>query len=140
VGAVTKSIFFETVFVLTVILLGAGTASAQGPGYGSRGLGCPGWQGGIGRMSFGVRESGPLAGWIKDGVTMRPGYQEAARSMSKFDAQMALRNYVTRNPDLQLGSIRDKGNTFEADVIGKDRSLVNRIIVEKDTGWIRSIY
>ena len=135
-----RSIFFEIVFVLTVALLGAGTVSAQGPGYGSRGSGSPGWQGGMGRMSFGVRDSGPLAGWIKDGGTMRPGYQEAERSMSKFDAQLALRNYVTRNPNLQLGSIRDKGDTFEADVIGKDRSLVGRVTVEKDTGWIRSIY
>ena len=134
------TIFIRAVIVLTAALLGAGIASAQGRGCGSRGSGSPGWQGGMGRMSFGVRDSGPLAGWIKDGGTMRPGYREAERSMSKFDAQLALRNYVTRNPNLQLGSIRDKGDTFEADVIGKDRSLVGRVIVEKDTGWIRSTH
>jgi len=60
--------------------------------------------------------------------------------MTKFDAQLALRNYVTRDPNVQLGSIRDKGDSFEADVIGKDRSLVGRVTVEKDTGWIRPIY
>jgi hypothetical protein len=60
--------------------------------------------------------------------------------MTRFDAQLALRNYVTRNPELQLGTIRDKGDAFEADVIGRDRALVGRILVEKDTGRIRSTY
>jgi hypothetical protein len=126
--------------VLTVALLGAGTVRAQGPGYGSGGRGCPGRQGAVGGMSFGVKDSGPLAGWIKDGGTMRPGYRGPEGAMTRFDAQLALRNYVTRDPNVQLGSIRDKGDTFEADVIGKDRSLVGRVIVEKDTGRIRPTY
>ena len=134
------SVFIKAVIVLTAVLLSADIASAQGRGYGSRGSGFPGWQDGTGRMSFGVRDSGPLAGWIKDGGNMTPGYQDAEGSMRKFDAQMALRNYVTRNPELQVGTVRDKGDTFEADVIGKDRSLVGRVIVEKDTGWILPIY
>ena len=134
------SVFIKAVVVLTAVLLGAGIASAQSRGYGSRGPGSPGWQDGMGRMSFGVRDSGPLAGWIKDGGTMQPGYRGPEGAMTKFDAQLALRSYVTRDPNVQLGSIRDKGDTFEADVIGKDRSLVGRVIVEKDTGWIRSTY
>ena len=134
------SIFIEAVIALTVALSGAGSVSAQGPGFGSRGSGSPGWQGGMGRMSFGGRESGPLAGWIRDGGTMRPGYRAPEGAMTKFDAQLALGNYVTRNPELQLGTIRDKGGTFEADVIGKERSLVGRVMVEKDTGRIRSTY
>jgi len=91
-------------------------------------------------MGFGVKDSGPLGDWIKDGGTMRPGYREPEGAMTRFEAQLALRNYVTRNPELQLGTIRDKGGTFEADVIGKESSLVGRVVVEKDTGRIRSIY
>jgi hypothetical protein len=134
------NIFIQAVIVLTVALLGADTAWTQGPGYGSRGSGLPGAQGGMGRMSFGIKESGPLAGWIRDGGVSQPGYRGPEGAMTRFDAQLALRNYVTRNPDVQLGSLRDKGDTFEADVIGKDRSLVGRVVVEKDTGRIRSIY
>jgi hypothetical protein len=91
-------------------------------------------------MSFGVRDSGPLAGWVKNGGIMRPGYREPEGPVTKFDAQLALRNYVTRDPNRQLGSTRDKGDTFEADVIGKDKALVGRVRVEKDTGRIRPIY
>jgi hypothetical protein len=133
-------IFIEAVIMVTAALFGAGSVSAQGPGYSSRGSGFPGWQGGMGRMSFGIKDNGPLAGWISDGGMMRPGYQEPGRAMTKFEARLALRNYVTRDPNVQLGSIRDKGDSFEADVIGKDRALVGRVVVDKDTGWIRSIY
>jgi hypothetical protein len=139
-GAVKGRIFIKAVVVLTVAFLGADIASAQSRGHGLSGSGSPGWQGGMGRMSFGVRDSGPLAGWIRDGGTMRPGYREPEGAMTKFNAQVALRNYVTRNPELQLGTIRDKGDAFEADVIGRDRSLVGRVIVEKDSGRIRSTY
>jgi hypothetical protein len=91
-------------------------------------------------MSFGITDTGPLAGWIKASGAMPPGCRGPEGAMTKFDAQLALRNYVTRDPNVQLGSIRDKGDSFEADVIGKDRSLAGRVIVEKDTGWIRPIY
>jgi hypothetical protein len=140
VGAVKVSSLIKLVIVLTAALLGADIASAQSRDYCSRGSGSPGRQGGMGRTSFGVMDSGPLSGWIGDGGTMRPGYREPEGAMTKFDAQLALRNYVTRNPELQLGTIRDKGDAFEADVIGKDRSLVGRVVVEKDTGRIRSTY
>lgn len=133
-------IFINAVIVLTLALLGADIAAAQSRGCGSRGSGSSGWQGGLGRMSVGFKDSGPLAGWIRDGGAMRPGYREPEGAMTKFDAQLALGNYVTRNPELQLGTIRDKGDAFEADVIGKDRSLVGRVVVDKDTGWIRSTY
>jgi hypothetical protein len=134
------SIFIKAVIALALVLSGAGIASAQGRGYGPRVSGSPGWQDGVGRMSFEVRDSGPLAGWIKDGSMMRPGCRKPKGAMSKFEAQLALRNYATRNPELQVGTVRDKGDAFEADVIGKDKSLVGRVIVEKDTGWIRSTY
>jgi hypothetical protein len=134
------TIFIRVVILLSVALLGAGTAWAQGSRYGSGGLGCPGRQGVMGGMSCGINDSGPLAGWIKDGGTMQPGCRGPEGPMTKFDAQLALRNYVTRDPNVQLGSIRDKGDNFEADVIAKDRALVGRITVEKATGWIRSIY
>jgi hypothetical protein len=130
----------EAVILLTAVLLGAGIASAQGRGYGSNGSGFPGSRGGMGSMSFGVRDSGPLAGWVNDGATMGPSWQQPRGPMTKFDAQLALRNYVTRDPNLHLGTLRDKGDTFEADVLGKDRSLVGRVTVEKDTGRIRSMY
>jgi hypothetical protein len=94
----------------------------------------------MGRTGFGIKDNGPLSGWIRDGGMMRPGYLGPGRAMTNLEARLALRNYVTRDPNVQLGSIRDKGDSFEADVIGKDRSLVGRVVLEKDTGRIRPIY
>jgi len=45
-----------------------------------------------------------------------------------------------RNPNLKLGEIEDKGNAFEAEIQTKDGSLVDRILVDKYTGWMRSVY
>jgi hypothetical protein len=53
-----------------------------------------------------------------------------------------LENYVqsTRNPNLKLGKITDKDQYFEAEIVTKDNSLVDKILVDKQTGWMRSIY
>jgi hypothetical protein len=44
------------------------------------------------------------------------------------------------NPNLKLGKIKDEGSFFEADVVTRDNSLVDKLIVDKDTGHLRSIY
>jgi hypothetical protein len=51
-----------------------------------------------------------------------------------------LQNYVSRNPNLKVGTVQDEGNSFEANVTTKDGSLVNKLFVDKDTGRIRSEY
>jgi hypothetical protein len=45
-----------------------------------------------------------------------------------------------RNPNLKVGEIEDKGYVFEAEILTKDNSLVDKILVDKRTGWMRSIY
>lgn len=43
--------------------------------------------------------------------------------------------------DLKLGDIKDEGQYFEAEIVTKDNSsLADVIIVDKDTGWMRSAY
>ncbi|MGD9132493.1 MAG: hypothetical protein PVF78_02525 [Desulfobacterales bacterium] len=44
------------------------------------------------------------------------------------------------NPNLKLGKIKDEGSFFEADLVTRDNSLVDKLIVDKDTGHLRSIY
>lgn len=46
----------------------------------------------------------------------------------------------TKNPNLKLGDILDKGELYEADVLTKDGSLVDKIQVNKKTGYLRSAY
>jgi hypothetical protein len=41
---------------------------------------------------------------------------------------------------LKLGKIMDKDQYFEAEIVTKNDSLVDKILVDKQTGWMRSIY
>ena len=53
-----------------------------------------------------------------------------------------MENYLTnmRNPNLKLGKIKDTGTAFEAEIVTKDNSMVDKIVVDKITGWMRSGY
>jgi hypothetical protein len=42
---------------------------------------------------------------------------------------------------LKLGKIKDEGSAFEVDIVTKSNgSLVDKILVNKNTGWLRSAY
>lgn len=128
---------------------GAGP-SMMGPGYGT-GPGMMGWGYGMGpgmmcpgMMGWGYgRGPGMMHrgwGW---GPQHGPQYEQPQGPMSEKDAKAILENYLqsTRNPNLKLGKIEDKGNAFEADIVtAKDGSLVDKLLVDKYTGWMRSVY
>jgi hypothetical protein len=71
-----------------------------------------------------------------------PQYQQPQKPLDKSDAEAMVKNYLaaTRNPNLKLGKIEDKGNAFEADIVTKDNSLADKIFIDKNTGWMRSAY
>ena len=62
--------------------------------------------------------------------------------MEEKDARAILENYLTsmRNPNLKLGKISEKDYYFEAEILTNENSLVDKIIVDKFTGWMRSVY
>ncbi|TET51866.1 MAG: hypothetical protein E3J53_04345 [Desulfobacteraceae bacterium] len=62
--------------------------------------------------------------------------------MKEKESRAILANHLksTRNPNLKLGKVTEKDNCFEADILTKDNSLADKIIVDKYSGWIRSIY
>jgi hypothetical protein len=53
-----------------------------------------------------------------------------------------VQNYLnaTRNPNLKLGKIKEEGSTFEAEIVTKNGSLVDQLLIDKNTGWMRSGY
>jgi hypothetical protein len=71
-----------------------------------------------------------------------PQYQQPQKQLEEKDAKAILENYLnsTRNPNLKLGKIKDKGNAFEAEILTKNDSLVDRILVDKNNGGMRSAY
>ena len=44
------------------------------------------------------------------------------------------------NPNLKLGKIAEFEPYFEIPILTKDGSLVEKILVDKRTGWLRSVY
>jgi len=71
-----------------------------------------------------------------------PRYQQPQSPLGEKDARAILEDYLSsmRNPNLELGEIKDRGDAFEAEILTKDNSLVDRVLVDKNTGWMRSAY
>ena len=111
-------------------MMGRGYGMGPGMMHGGRGMGPGGMHRGWGM--------GPQYGPGYQG----PQYQQPQKPMEEKDAKELLENYLesTRNPNLKLGKIEDKGEGFEADILTKDGSLVDKILVDKRTGWMRSVY
>jgi hypothetical protein len=139
-----------------VLIFGAAISYAQtNPGMmgGQGGWYCPysgQWMGpgmmGKGMMGPCMGGQGMMGGHGMMGQGMMgPGHghqQQLQKPLEEKDARAILENYITnmKNPNLQLGKINDAGTTFEAEILTKDNSLVDKIMVDKKTGWMRSAY
>lgn len=95
-----------------------------------RGMMNPGWPNSIGPGMIGVYP------WNK------PPYRQFAKPLGEKDALALVENYLdsTQNPNLKLGKNKDEETDYEFDVVTKDNSLVDRLLVNKVTGYIRSVY
>lgn len=74
---------------------------------------------------------------------MGRGYgKETVKPFTKDEVEIIVKNYLifTRNPNLKLGNITEKEDYFEAEIITKEKSLVDKLLVDKYTGWFRSAY
>jgi hypothetical protein len=120
----------------------------MGRGYGmGRGMMHPGWGMGPGMMGRGYGRGpgygmGPGMMGPGYGYGYGPQYQQPQKPLDKEEAKAMVEDYLnsTRNPNLQLGKIEDKGSSFEADIVTKDGSLVDKLAIDKSTGWMRSAY
>jgi hypothetical protein len=132
--------------------MGPGMMGGQGYGYGmgpgmmgGRGYGYgmgPGMMGGRGYgYGMGPGMMGPGYGY---GPSQQYPYaqQQPQKPIDKEQAKSIVENYLksTGNPNLKLGDIKDEGQNFEADVVTKDDSLADKILIDKNTGWMRPAY
>jgi rubrerythrin len=69
-------------------------------------------------------------------------YTEPGKPLEMKDAKAMMEDYLksTRNPNLKLGKIKDKGDAFEAEVLTKNSALVDKILIDKQTGRMSSTY
>jgi len=122
-------------------MMGPGYGYGMGPGmmgggYGGYGMMGPGYGMGPGMMGPGYGYGyGPQYGYGQQ-------YRQPSTPLSEDQAKQEVGNYLssTRNPNLKMGKIEDRGNDYEVNIETKDGSLVNKILVDKDTGWMRSAY
>jgi len=122
-------------------------AIRMGHGYGfSRGQGRTGW-GMMGGYGYGMGP-GMMGG---SGYGMGPGmmgpgygpqYQSGGKPVNLKEAETMMNDYLksSRNPNLKLGKIKDIGSAFEAEIRTRNNDLVDRIMIDKETGYIRSVY
>lgn len=128
---------------------GMGPGMMQGGGYGY-GMG-PGMMGGRGYgygMGGGMME-GRGHGYGMGGGMMggrgygydRP-YAAPGKPLEMKDAKAMMEDYLksTRNPNLKLGKIKDMGTAFEAEVLTKSNTLVDKVLIDKQTGRMNSAY
>ena len=148
-------------FSILVVLLALGSVYAQSsnPAYNpppQSGWYCPNcgsYQGGGYGMGPGMM-GGRGYGYGMGPGMMGPGYgygpnqqypnaqQQPQKPIDKDHAKSMVENYLksTGNPNLKLGDIKDEGQNFEADVVTKDNSLADKILIDKNTGWMRPAY
>jgi len=113
----------------------------MGPGYEmGPGMMGPGYEMGPGMMSPGWRGRGMGPARREPGSGRQP--LQERRQLEEKDVRSIVENYIRsmRNPNLELGKIKDAGNVFEAEIVTKDKSLVDKVLVDKNTGWMRSAY
>jgi hypothetical protein len=116
----------------------------MGPGYGyGYGMG-PGMMGGPGYGGYGMgpRMMHPHGMGYGYGYGYGPEYRQREKPLTENDAKEMVESYLknSRNPNLQLGKVTEKGAYYEADIVTKDNSLVDKILVDRYTGWMRSAY
>ncbi|MGC9325760.1 MAG: hypothetical protein ACP5G0_13545 [Desulfomonilia bacterium] len=109
--------------------------SEIGPGYGyGRGYGM-----GPGMMHRGY---GPMHRWGGPDQYYGPRSWQRQEPLKEKEASEIVQNYLssTRNPNLKIGKITEKESTFEVEIVTKENSLVDKVAVDKYTGWMRSVY
>jgi hypothetical protein len=113
-------------------------SATRGPGRG------PGWGYGMGPGMMGRGYYGMGPGMMGPGYQGYgpQQYQQPSKPLTEKDARAMVENYIqsTRNPNLKLGKITAKDAYFEAEILTKNDALVDKILVDKNTGWMRSIY
>jgi hypothetical protein len=73
------------------------------------------------------------------GGPRRDDYGERRAVRSRGEAQRVLNDYYMRR-SMRIGPIRENRFYFEADVLDRNNRFMDRVIIDKRSGRIRSIY
>ena len=116
-------------------------ALRMGHGYGySRG-----WGMGSGMMGGGYGMGpGMMSGYYGSDTGRGYGrhYKSTGKAINAKEAEAMMKDYLksSRNPNLKLGKIKDIGEAFEAEILTMKNDLVDKVHIDKATGYISSAY
>ena len=129
--------------------MGRGYGSGYGMGSGMMGQGHnSGYSAGPGMiesgsgMGQGMMSSGNGYGQ-QNGPQYGRQYQPPRQTpLDRNQAKQEVENYLKsrRNPNLQLGKIEEERNGYRINIVTRDGSLVDKILVDKNTGRMHSTY
>lgn len=60
--------------------------------------------------------------------------------MTLEDAREMAQNQVRQNPNLEVGSVEEKDGAYRAEIVTQDGSLVDRLVINKFSGSMHSMY
>jgi hypothetical protein len=119
-----------------------GSQPPDGGNYGPQGGGAYGMDSGMMGGGYGMG-----SGMMGPGYGPSPQYpdnqqHQLQKPIDKAQAETMVKNYLqsTSDPNLKLGKITDQGSSFLADILTRDNSLADKILVDKNTGAMRSAY
>jgi hypothetical protein len=99
------------------------------------------------RMGYGYgysRGPGMMGGNYGYGMGRGYGrqYQSTGKPINAKEAEAMMKDYLksSKNPNLKLGKIKDIGNGFEVEILTKKNTLVDKVTIDKETGYVRSAY
>lgn len=125
-------------FTFLAVILVVGTSSAQMGPRGGGGYYCPYMGGGPGTQ----RGQGGQGGWYCPwgGSQGGPPVAKPGQSLTADQARAMVEQHISGNPNLKAGKVTEKDGAYEVQIVTKDGSLVDKIQVNKQTGWFRSTY
>ena len=127
-----KKVFTRDTFIILAVVAFLGFSAiafaywGMGPGMMGPGMMAPGY--GYGQH-YGAQYDGRQ-------------YQQSQKPLDRNQAQQKVANYLRSmgNPNLKLGKMEEKGNGYQVNIVSEDGSLVDKILVDKNTGWMHSSY
>jgi hypothetical protein len=112
---------------------GMSGSGMMGMGYGGSWSGCHGGP----MMATGYGSCCPM-------MQHTGGYYGTSRTapLTRNDAETVIRDYLYRlgNPNLKQGKVKETDHEFEVEIVTKDNSLVEKLVIDKETGGMRQTY
>jgi hypothetical protein len=66
-------------------------------------------------------------------------YGEKKPVLTRDEAHKILKEYFSKR-EVRIGEVKEKELYFEAEILGKNNRLIDKVIVDKRTGRIRSVF